>query len=71
MFEIKKGTKQGDPLSSLLFNTILQSSLTDITQCWHKKKGTGIYLSDHGHDCLANLRFAEDVLLFATSKDQL
>ena len=31
----------------------------------------GIYLSDHDHDCLTNLRFADDVLLFATSKDQL
>ena len=31
----------------------------------------GIYLSDHHHDCLTNLRFADDVLLFATSKDQL
>ena len=31
----------------------------------------GIYLSDQDHDCLTNLRFADDVLLFATSKGQL
>ena len=31
----------------------------------------GIYLSDHDHDCLTNLRFAEDVLLFVSSKEQL
>ena len=30
----------------------------------------GIYLSDHDHDCLTNLRFADDVMLFATSKEQ-
>ena len=71
MLEIKKGTKQGDPLSSLLFNTVLQNSLKDVTQRWQKKKGMGIYLSDHDHDCLTNLRFADDVLLFATSKEQL
>ena len=71
MFEIKTGTKQGDPQSSLLFNTVLQSSLKEVTQRWQKKKGMRIYLSDHDHDCLRNLRFADDVLLFATSKDQL
>ena len=27
MFEIKKRTKQGDPLSSLLFDTVLQKAL--------------------------------------------
>ena len=27
--EIKKGTKQGDPLSSLLFNTVLQKALEE------------------------------------------
>ena len=70
MFEIKKGTKQGDLLSSLLFNTVLQFSLKDEIQRWQKRKGMGIYLSDHDHDCLRNLRFADDVLLFATFKEQ-
>ena len=69
IFDIQKGTKQGDPLSSLLFNTVLQYSLKDEIQRWHEKKGMGIYLSDHDHDCLTNLRFADDVMLFATSKE--
>ena len=38
MFDIKKGTKQGDRLSSLLFNTVLQNSLKKVTQRWQKKK---------------------------------
>ena len=71
MFEIKKGTKKGDPLSSRLFNTVLQYSLKDEIQRWQKKKGMGFYLSDHDHDCLTNLRFADDVMLFATSKEQI
>ena len=70
MFEIKKGTKQGDPLSSLLFNMVLQTSLKDDIQRWQKKKGMGTHLSDNDHDYLTNLRFADDVLLFASSKEQ-
>ena len=38
---------------------------------WQEKQGMGIYLSDNDHDCLTNLRFDDDVLLFATSKEQL
>ena len=38
IFDIRKGTKQGDPLSSLLFNTVLQYSLKDEIQRWQKKK---------------------------------
>ena len=71
MFEIKKGTKQGDPLSSLLFNTVLQKALEDDFPRWQKKEGMGIYLSGNDHDCLTNMRFADDVLLFASSKEQL
>ena len=41
MFEIKKGTKQGDPLSSLLINTVLQKSLKDVTKRWQKKNRNG------------------------------
>ena len=76
IFEIRKGTKQGDPLSSLLFNTVLQYSLKDDIQRWQKIKGTGkrgksIYLSDNDHDCLTDVRFADDALLLASSKEQL
>ena len=58
-------------MSSLLFNTVLQYSLKDEIQRWQKKKGMGIYLSDQDRDCLTNLRFADDVMLFETSKEQL
>ena len=71
MFEIKKGTKQGDPLSSLLFNTVLQKALEEDIPRWQQKRGMGICLGDNDHDCLTNMRFAEDVLLFASSKEQL
>ena len=71
MFEIKKGTKQGDPLSSLLLNMVLQKALEDDIQRWQKKKGMGIYLTEHDHDCITNLRFADEVLLFASSEEHL
>ena len=58
-------------MSSLLFNTVLQYSLKDEIQRWQKKKGMEIYLSDQERDCLTNLRFADDVMLFATSKEQI
>ena len=44
MFEIKKGTKQGDTLSSLLFNTVLQTALKEDSPRWQKKRGTGVCL---------------------------
>ena len=71
IFDIQNGSKQGDPMSSLLFNTVLQYSSKNEIQRWQKKKGMGIYLSDQERDCLTNLRFADDVMLFATSKEQM
>ena len=67
MFEIKKGTKQGDPLSSLLFNTVLQVALKDDLPRWQQKKRNGHLL---WNDCLTNLRCADDVLLFASTTEQ-
>ena len=69
-FPIKRGTKQGDPLSSLLFNTVLQYSLENDLKQWQEKR-KGIRLSDITEDCLTNLRFADDVLLFSTSLEKL
>ena len=43
IFEIRKGTKQGDPLSSLLFYTVLQYSLQDEIQRWQKRKMEWVY----------------------------
>ena len=67
MFEIKKGTKQGDPLLSLLSESTGRRHYPR----WQKKKGMGIFLSDNDHQCLTNMRFAENVLRFASSKEKL
>ena len=37
---------------------------------WQKKKGLGICLGSTDHDCLTNLHFAEDMLLFDSTKEQ-
>ena len=68
-FPINKGTKQGDPLS-LLFNTVVQYSLESNLTKWQENQ-KGIRLSDNTDDCLTNLRFADDVLLFSTSLKKL
>ena len=70
MFPIKRGTKQEDPLSSLLFNTVLHTSLEDDLKRWQEKQ-KDIRLSDKNEDCLTNLRFADDMLLFSTSLNKL
>ena len=70
VFPIKLETKQGNLLSSLLFNTVLQFSLEGDLKRWQEKQ-KGIRLSDKKEDCLTNLRFADDVLLFSASLGKL
>ena len=45
---------------------VLEKALEDDIPRW-QKRNIGIYLSD----CFTNMRFTDDVLLFASSKEQL
>ena len=62
-FAIARGTKQGDPLSSLLFNAVLEDIMRDVKPAWIRRN-IGLEL---GNVLLSELRFADDLLLLATS----
>ena len=54
-FGIARGTKHGDPLSTLLFNSFLQSVMEKDVETW-KGKVLGIKLSGGKGDCFSGLR---------------
>ena len=58
-------------LSILFFNSMPQMALKDDVERWQKSNGMGICFGDSESDCVTNLRFVDDVLLFATSLEQL
>jgi len=65
-FSIQQGVKQGDPLSSLLFNALSESMMRTLKQKWAAAK-YGIRLCPIAGWSLTNLRFADDILLYSTS----
>ena len=69
-FFIQRGVKQGDPLSSLLFNSLLEHIFQQLKQSWSARK-VGIRLGHTTLTTLTNLRFADDVLLFSATLPQL
>ena len=68
-FGIARGTNQGDLLSSLLFNSVLQLAMEKDIETW-KENGLDIKRSDEKY-CISNLRFADDVLTMANFLKQL
>ena len=72
-FAISRGVKQGDPISSFLFVVVMESIFRTLKKRWGRLNAQragqyyGIVLDDP-QDPLTNLRFADDVLLIASSK---
>ena len=65
-FEIGRGTKQGDPLSTLLFNAVLEDIFREVRDKWQARK-FGIEMSEGPERHLSSLCFADDVLLLAAN----
>ena len=65
-FSIQRGVRQGDVLSPLLFNAVLEHAMRK----WKLKlTNEGLRL---GQDTrLTNLRYADDLMIFATSREEL
>ena len=69
-FRIRRRTKQGDPTSPNLFNAVLQNVIKDVQDKW-RARGWGIDVEAGSQCALCNLRFSDDILLLATSAEQL
>ena len=69
-FEIRRGEKQGDPLSPVLFNAVLQQAMGPLVKQW-VARGWGVKLGKDDDDQITNLRFADDLIIVAATKVQL
>ena len=69
VFGISRGVRQGDVLSPLLFNAALEHCL----RRWKSRLGThGLKMSNvDGKDRLSNVRFADDLTIYANSLPEL
>ena len=66
-FEITRGVRQGDVLSTLLFNVVLEYAFDS----WKSKLNTEGWKLDASDSYLINLRFADDILILARCKSDL
>ena len=69
-FLISKGTKQGYPISPLIFNAVLEGIMRKVKEKWRKRK-YGIELQPSYEEHLTNLRFADDLLLIGKTLPQI
>ena len=75
-FALERGVKQGDPISGLLFIAVMQEICANLKSRWtrlnSRRKGHyyGIVVDSAGAPLL-ELRFADDVMLIASSKQDI
>ena len=69
-FGIERGTKQGDPISPLLFNTVIEHMMRKVKTKWAAKQ-YGMEVGNGRSSLLTNLRFPDDILLVARSLPQI
>ena len=72
-FSMSRGVKQGDPISSMLFVAVVQACFSELTTKWRalNRRRHGVKLGiDVGGESehLMELRFADDVILFAQQR---
>ena len=70
LFDISRGTKQGDPLSTLIFSAVAEDIFRDVRQKW-RSRNMGIEMSIGPRQHLQSLCFADDVLLAAASSKHI
>ena len=75
-FSLLRGVKQGDPVSALLFIAVMEQCFRSLKKRWKStnRRRTGQYFGiviDDPENTLSNLRFADDILLFANSSSDL
>ena len=66
-FAIRRGVKQGDVLSAILFNAVLEEAFIQ----WKSKLVSEGFLLKENTSRLTNVRYADDILLFAKSREEL
>ena len=66
LFAIQRGVKQGDVLSSMLFNAGLESAF----RVWRSKLCSHGFLLG-GATRLSNVRYVDDIMLFAKTEEEL
>ena len=70
VFGIVRGTKQGDPISPILFNSVIEGIMRVVKRKWQCKRW-GVQLSSLPGSEVTSLRFADDILVVGRTLPQI